>query len=121
MSWTAFHFAGGDAFFTGSALMMLAFIAALWRRKSSLRRWEPVVSLVGMGIVALSATPLPLWFYAGWGGTAIAWLIVLSRAKQPGGQFSVAVMSALLIVVTVLGVAWELTYRFPPRLQPATH
>ncbi len=126
MSGIAFHFASGDAFFTGAALIAAVCVAAILRRKRAARRWEQLVCLMGCILIAFSATPFSLWFYIGWGGFAVLWWVARCRGSdlRTLRQISAtAMLSTLMLFITILSIGYELSYRFSiaPRLKAGVH
>jgi len=121
MAEIAFHFAGGDAFFTGAGLILAACAIAIARRKHPARGGEAALALVGGVIVALSATPLPGGLYTPWGLLLLAWLMLRRRTTPEGAANYVAGLTLLLFAATAFCLLWEGNYRRPPTLRGMQH
>ena len=69
-----YHIVSGQAFFSGVALISLAAFLATrpHGRWSSLGRTS--LARVGLVLIVVSATPLPIWFYVVVGTGRIAWI-----------------------------------------------
>jgi acyl-CoA thioesterase-1 len=112
-----YHFASGQAFFSGIALVSLA-VALAWKRTG---RWwtrvRTVLACLGLILIAGSATPLPSWFYAVAGTLSIAWIgfegLTSARLRSTKVGLRLAVLLAWWS-----GFAFELPYHFEPTLPP---
>jgi acyl-CoA thioesterase-1 len=112
----AFHFAGGDAFFLGTGLLTVAGVVSLARRWSSRgSRCLRFLAFIGGVLVAFSATPLPLWFYAVWAATLVGFLVLIARREHLNKMLRV-LASLPPLVATVAAVVWEIAARVPPSL-----
>ncbi|GMU24897.1 MAG: hypothetical protein AMXMBFR13_49680 [Phycisphaerae bacterium] len=113
----ALHFAGGGAYFTGVAVMLLAAVIALHRRTRRQRKSARLLIMLGVVFVLLSSTPAPWPLYACWSIATTLWMSLQwpSNAAMPKLTISASVF---LIVVCVAAVAWELPRRRLPRLGP---
>lgn len=112
----AFHFSSGDAFFSGAGLLVLA--SALRLVLTDRRRWVArVIAVAGMLFIALSATPLPWWFYSAWAVIAVVWLAAFA-GRHDASKRRVRAATAALVLWTMAGVLWEATYRFPKHSPP---
>lgn len=102
MSWIAYLFANGDAFYIGCALMFVANLIGANSTTSMARRIALVILLGGVLIVALSATPFPYAFYLAWAGLGIAWICQAFRPQLgPCSWRIVRVAFPLSIIVAV--------------------
>lgn len=113
MRFIAFHFSSGDAFFSGTTLIVAACVLGLivaGRRANLAGR---IVLCLGVLMVAFSATPLPLWFYAVWLGLVSAWLLCSGGRRSGVWKRRAAVSGGLLVACCLIAVGWEATYRFP--------
>ncbi|MBN2024269.1 MAG: hypothetical protein JW809_15910 [Pirellulales bacterium] len=72
-------FADGTTFFAGLAMVVAAEAALLVVRGRVARSAVTVAAIIGMVLVVISATPLPLWAYAVWIVSAVAGIVVLPR------------------------------------------
>ena len=116
VEWFLFHVASGHAYFSGLALISVAVAIASFRAKMA---WRPVgaLLLVGVLLVAISATPAP-WFVTLLLVLAIvAWLIAESRrVTLPPRRLRLARIAAALSIV--VAIALETPYHLRPRLEP---
>jgi lysophospholipase L1-like esterase len=95
----------GQAFFFGAGLMGLglAMEGRLARRRDRLgQRVAGVALLVGAFFVALSSTPLPVWFY-GLGGLGLGgYLVWLSRPPDEGRRRATRLALAVIVLAGVM-------------------
>ena len=105
-----YHMASGQAFFSGVALVTLAVLLATRRPGRWSASGRIVSACVGLALIALSATPLPSWFYLLAGGITLAWLIGEGRA---GGALRRGLRGAVLAIWWA-GVALEAPYHITP-------
>ncbi|MEX0716426.1 MAG: GDSL-type esterase/lipase family protein [Planctomycetaceae bacterium] len=110
------HFAGGDALFSGVALVALAAGCGWYFRSGWRRRGVRLAGMLGGAIVAVSAVPLPNWLYALGGFAAIAWLATLGGAARTR-RFAFA---ALLIAWCAAAAGIEIAFRTRPILPGRT-
>ena len=83
-SWLLFHFASGQAFFSGIAFWCAAVLLSPWALSRPHRRLRNACVLFGTLLVACSATPLPVWGYAALTLVSITWLLLEHLAsRQP--------------------------------------
>lgn len=59
--------ADGSAFFVGMGAVVLAVVAMVWLRQRSIRTAISLVVLLGVLLIVLSSTPLPIGQYVVWG------------------------------------------------------
>ena len=111
------HVAAGTAFFSGAALVLLAASLGLTPRRG-VRRWAPLVGVVGGLLVVVTATPLGWWWYAVAGAAFVGWLVSLA-ARPDRRRVRVAAAGALL-GATLLGVLLELPWHVTPAVAPAS-
>ncbi len=109
-----YHVVSGQAFFSGIALIAFSVLSSFrpaGRRRASCR-WA---ARVGLFLIAVSSTPLPVWFYLVAGTVSITWLVVERSSRerlQPVKPWlRVAVLSAW-----TLGAAMEVPYHLTPTL-----
>ena len=111
MNWLIFHIASGAAFFSGAVCIMLAAGLSLAGRQS-INRWSTLPCLIGIVVVAASATPLPYWFYGLLGSSSIGWLYV---ARSPTASWKKKRWAtALFVGIWTVAVGVESPYHFVP-------
>lgn len=104
----AAHIVSGNAFFSG---LILTFFA-LGLRLSTARRWCQTSAFIllatGFILFVCSATPLPLWAYAGWFGVTLGPWIFRKRISK-------ITLPLFLALTYGLGLAgWEYRYHIDP-------
>jgi len=113
--WIEYLFVSGLALFAGAALLLAALALPALRKGKAVGIVRRVLAFVGCISVALSGTPLPVWFYALWAAVTLAWLV--------GGRFLVASrpnvvialrLAAALACLAAMGV--ELPRQIAPHL-----
>ena len=108
-----YFYGSGLAFFVGVGLILLAISMVSVRRSRLLLRLAPIVAIIGVALVGLSATPLPYWFYTTAGLVTMAWLFT---ERWGGGPAPTRVMlirlTAALIWIIALGM--ELPFHLTP-------
>lgn len=106
------HFGSGDALFTGAALMALS--TGLRRFRATSRFPASLLGTIGAVIVAFSAVPLPLWFYALWGGCFVAWAVLQRKATV--NRYAERVLSIVLAIYCAGAVLMEIPWHRTPRI-----
>jgi lysophospholipase L1-like esterase len=76
MSIVALHFASGGAFFSGAACLVVGMLVATFARRKLLAAIGRLFILAGLILIALSATPLPVWAWCVWGVSFLLWMVV---------------------------------------------
>ena len=109
--------ADGTAFFVGLALVFIATTLFLRFRKGVVHAVLLAFVLVGMLLVAISATPLPIWAYLVWATIAFAGLILGNRG-EPSKPLNCITGIALLLTTVGLCLA-EAPYHRRPHLTVA--
>ncbi len=110
------HIASGDAFLSGAALILVAVAVSALSEKLLARIAFRVLALAGMSLVVLSATPAPMWLYAGWFGVLVAWLARLVVGLPHRAE---AVLRGLAAVLTVAIALAEFRYHVCPAIPAA--
>jgi len=113
----ALWFASGNAFFAGAALLIAAAVVKIISRRKAGAVAARMAALMGAILVALSATPLPVWFYALW-AASVAWFL-FEPDRRPPLPRDAHFAAAAVVVVTLIAAAWELPYQFTPRVDAA--
>ena len=91
--------ADGTTFFAGLALVLISEGLLIRLRNFISRLILTVLAIIGVILLFISATPLPLWVYATWVIPAIFCLVLLNLASPP--QRSVLVCFTILFVSTI--------------------
>ncbi|WP_417374572.1 SGNH/GDSL hydrolase family protein [Gimesia maris] len=108
-----YHCASGQAFFTGVTLVPLAALLSLSEKR--IARRGMVFSLVtGLLAIAVSSTPLPLWFYEAAVLGSLFWLVTLFTKR-----WRKAAAEAML-GVWLLGLLLEVPYHLTPGVEPVS-
>ncbi len=114
MNWLIYHIASGQAFFSGSA-MLLAASVFVFSRRSWVRRLASLLCIVGVIFIAVSSTPLSLWYYIPAGLVTIVWLgSTRWQLKYP--NWNLAVRIALPAAV-LFGVILEIPHHLLPAIE----
>jgi acyl-CoA thioesterase I len=74
MNWLVYHIAGGHAFFSGVALVILAALASTQSKPLAIR-FSVWGFLIGAMAISISSTPLPYWYYGIAVAVTIAWVV----------------------------------------------
>jgi acyl-CoA thioesterase-1 len=110
-----YHVASGQAFFSGVVLILLAVLSAY--RKGS--RWRAfgrtVAACLGLTLIAISATPLPAWFYIISAAVWLAWLMV-ERGSSRASLRSRQALRYAVLAAWGTGAALEIPYHLTPAL-----
>ncbi len=83
-------FADGTTFFVGLGVVLASEVLLVWFHNRLARPILIVLAIVGMILVAISATPLPYWAYLIWATPAVTGIILLNRVA-PSHRIRVAV------------------------------
>jgi acyl-CoA thioesterase I len=110
MSWVIYFFGSGLAFFVGVALVLLGVAATWWRPRLS-----PLLTVLGLILITVSAEPLPYWFYAAAGLATVAWLVA-ERWHRQLARRSLALARAGIAALWLISAGVEMQYQFAPRL-----
>lgn len=113
MSFIVSHLVSGNAFFSGVIFILVAVLLSTLRYRF-VGIATNLLAAFGMTFVALSATPLPFWFYALWGIVMVAWLIG-QNFRNVCSKWTPA-SCVLATGLTFAATAWELPYHWPPHL-----
>src|ERR1700677_1672565 len=108
MSLVIYFFGSGFAFFGGVALVLFGIAASWWRPRLTV-----LPALIGLILIALSAAPLPYWFYAIAGAATFLWLLAEALHRKVSGA-SLKIARAVVAGWWLAGVAAELPYQIAP-------
>ncbi len=107
-------FADGTTFFVGLALVLMA-EALLFRFRNRVSRpIFTVVAIVGIILVIISATPIPIWAYAVWAIPAVAGVALVNRSAPPRRLWLIC--GAVLVASTLALCLAEMPFRRRPAL-----
>lgn len=107
-------FADGTTFFVGLALVVMAEGLFFLLRNRIARPILTVLTIVGVVLVIISATPLPIWAYAIWTMPAAAGLVLWNLSRPPRRACTVCGIALLL---ATLGLSFaEASHRRHPHL-----
>jgi len=106
--------ADGTTFFVGLVAVIVAEALALRFRNRPARPFLTALAIVGLILVVISATPLPLWAYLIWMIPAVAGLVLLNRTASP--RRNQVVSCAVLFASTVGLCVAEAPYHRCPKL-----
>lgn len=111
----AFHFANGDAFFLGAALLVVGALVGFLAKTRTLAAVERILLATGVALVFFSATPLEWALYAAWG---IAVLLALCRKlPEAGSDRKHLSLAGLLLIAATVAVVWaEAPYHVTPHV-----
>ena len=110
-----YHVYSGQAFFSGAALIQLAWLAGLVEPRAWLAAARTVCTCTGVILIVVSATPLPEWFYLIAGAITLMWIAldVVTRTSRRRRKLCVRWSMAAMLS---LGVALEVPFHFAPGL-----
>jgi acyl-CoA thioesterase I len=110
-----YHVLSGQAYFSGVALIQIAWLIAL----CSGGRWPAVFRAVaacaGLILIAVSATPLPTWFYLIAGPVTLFWIWLESSTRTTARRSRLWFRCAVP-AMWGLGIALELPFHLLPAL-----
>jgi acyl-CoA thioesterase I len=110
-----YHIGSGHAFFSGIFLIQLAALFAFMKRGRWLGIARIVSACAGVILVAISSTPLPIWFYAAAGTVTLTWLALEGFTKPIHRHLGLA-LRYITLAVGWLGIALELSYHLMPTI-----
>ncbi len=112
MNWLVYHFASGQSFFTGVALVIIAALAS-GRPNRIAERVAIWAFLAGAAAIALASAAIPYWCYAIAVCATVAWIVSMFVHKwQRWTPYAV-------IAVWLAAAALEAPYHIAPTLEPA--
>jgi acyl-CoA thioesterase-1 len=118
MQWMLLIFGSGLAFFLGVGLVLAAVAASLGRRQVWVAL-STILGSLGLIVVVLSGTPLPVWHYALASTLTVVWM-VSARSKVWRIQRWQRGMAATVAVTWVVAALYEVQFQFMPSLSPAS-
>lgn len=108
-------FADGTTFFVGLVMVLATEGVLLRMRNRFARSILTVTSLLGVALVILSSTPLPLWAYTVWTTAAIVMLGIAHRV--PLSRRAAGVGSSVLVASTLALCVMEVPFHRRPTLR----
>jgi acyl-CoA thioesterase-1 len=120
MNWIIYFFGSGAAFFLGVGLVTAtAGISSIYQRK-----WTPrtatLGALTGLILIALSATPLPYWFYGMAGVVSLLWLVT-ERSERKTIPKIRPLLRCTVVFLWCAAILMEIPYHLGHALKPAGH
>ncbi len=110
-----FHLASGQALFSGAAFLFTAVVLSPVAKN----RWLSVLRnlLVGLGVtlIALSATPLPPFFYVVYLASILLWIAGEAWQARLSGRL-LLILRSLVVLACVVSVCLEAPYHVIPQL-----
>jgi acyl-CoA thioesterase-1 len=114
-----YHVASGQALFSGALLIGLAVLVGMRGRGPWWRFSRTLLAGAGVALCAVSATPLPIWFWTGAAAIVAGWLGLEGR---DGGSQRVLrgrwVLRGSVLAVLGLGVTMDAPYHRMPAVPP---
>jgi len=108
-----YHIASGHAFFSGTALILVAALSAIWSRGHRQAVGRAVLEFGGLGLVGVSSTPLPIWVYCVAGVVTLGWIALESSTKTAHWHLTRHLRFAVLAAWS-LAIALELPFHLMP-------
>ena len=115
MDLVVYLFGSGTVFFIGVGFVLVALVIFALVKRRWLTIFATVVAVVGLLLIALSATPLPYWLYAVSGGSTLLWLVA-ERSERERFKSARKWLRGLVAALWVICVAVEIPYRFAPTI-----
>src|SRR5882724_7780050 len=117
-AWLIYFFGSGAAFFAGVGLVLVAAAVFSICQHKWVTRTATLGALTGLILIALSATPLPYWFYGMAGVVSLLWLV----AERSERKTILKIRPSLRCTVVFLwcaAILMEISFHFAPTLKPA--
>jgi acyl-CoA thioesterase-1 len=116
MQWMVLIFGSGLAFFLGVGLLLASFAASLVRWRGSAAS-ATILAAVGLIVVALSGTPLALWFCGMAFALTVAWLASVRLQARNSWRRGLA---ALVAMTWLAAAAYEFQFQLMPTVEPVS-
>ncbi len=102
-----YHIVSGESFFSG----VFCIVVAVWlSTRVRLRRFRIVAFVVGLLLVLVSSTPLPVWLYVAIGIGTLLWFASRWIDRLRGGS------CVIVVTLWVVAVTYELTFCMVPSI-----
>ena len=108
-----YHVASGQSFFSGVVLIELAALSGYRAGRRWLTFWRTISACAGLILIAVSATPLPGWFYLVAVVPTLAW-IGAEGSSRIWARVSKRWLRYAVHPIWLLGVALELPFHLMP-------
>jgi acyl-CoA thioesterase-1 len=118
MNWGIYFFGSGAAFFSGVGLVLASAVILGFCQRPWAARTATLVALLGLILIAISATPLPYWFYGIACVVSLPWLVV-ERSERKTLQKRRRCFRFIVALLWSAGSLVEIPYHIPPALKPA--
>src|ERR1700676_2613725 len=82
MSWVIYFFGSGAAFFAGVGCVVTGLALVSYFRREWSARASTLLTLIGLILIGLSATPFPYWFYALAAVVTLTWMVAERLRKK---------------------------------------
>ena len=114
--WFVYHFASGQALFSGIGLILFAIaIAALFRAWPA-RIGRNIAAVIGVVLVTLSAVPLPMWLIGVFSAATVAWLIFEALGLRVANSYR-KLLRIFVGLLCLLMLGLELPWLMKPPIQ----
>lgn len=111
----AYQFAGGATFYPGLLSAIAGLTIACFASRRVIAAAAHIVAVLGVLLVILSATPLPLWLYLLWTISSAIPLLAGPRKDSSTKRRRYATLAIAVVLTVTMGV-WEWTYRVRPSI-----
>lgn len=119
MTWLIYHIVSGEAFFSGLLMLLLAGASIMFIRKGNAQVWA--LTIVGAGVIYLSATPLPNWLVLIWIVLGLCMIALWKSEHKNRLPRKFPITMAAIFMAFSLGVGvWELSWLINPKID-GTH
>lgn len=106
MNWLVYHIVSGQAFFSGTTLLIIASLSSTASRPL-FNRISLLAFLVGAIAVVVSSTAIPYWFYAVATAVTLAW--IASRYKKTWRRWAPYATAAAWLCAAFLEIPYHIT------------
>jgi acyl-CoA thioesterase-1 len=118
MNWLLYLFGSGAAFFVGAGLVLAGVVLVSVVSRRWLSRAGLFLGLLGLILIAFSATPLPYWFYVAAGLVSLIWLATDRPKKAVSRAWRIRLRVAVA-AFWLAGVLVEIPYHLSPVFAPS--
>jgi acyl-CoA thioesterase-1 len=120
VEWVIYLFGSGAVFFIGIGLVLVGLLIFVFFQRRFPKIIATLFAVVGLLLIALSATPLPYWFYALAGGATLLWLIA-ERSNRTWLMARRKWLRGLVALLWMAGAAIEFPFLLCPTLTVSGH